>query len=110
MAHELNNPLSIVMVQADLLTEEVRDEALGERINVIGQSAERCVSIVHNFLALARRTPPQRTLVELNAIIKEAMTLLSYALQVDNVDVDQDLADDLPPLWAESPPDAPGTG
>ena len=101
VAHELNNPLSIVMVQADLLTEEVRDEALAERIKVIGQSAERCVSIVHNFLAWARRTPPQRTLVDLNAIIAEALTLLSYTLQVDNVDVNQDLADDLPPLWAD---------
>jgi PAS domain S-box-containing protein len=101
VAHELNNPLSIVMVQADLLTEEFRDEALAERIKVIGQSAERCVSIVRNFLALARRTPPQRTLVGLNAIIAEAMTLLAYTLHVDNVDVDQALADDLPLLWAD---------
>ena len=101
VAHELNNPLSVVMVQADLLSEEVREEALAERIKLINQSAERCVSIVQNFLALARRTPPQRTHVELNAIIEEAMTLLAYPLRVDNVDVQQNLADDLPPLWAD---------
>lgn len=101
VAHELNNPLSVVMVQSDLLGEEVRDKALAERIKVINQSAERCVSIVQNFLALARRTPPQRTHVNLNAIIEEAMTLLAYALRVDNVEVHRDLADDLPPLWAD---------
>jgi PAS domain S-box-containing protein len=101
VAHELNNPLSVVMVQADLLSEEVREEALAERIKLVNQSAERCVSIVQNFLALARRTPPQRTHVELNAIIHEAMTLLAYPLRVDNVDVQQNLADDLPPLWAD---------
>jgi PAS domain S-box-containing protein len=101
VAHELNNPLSVVMVQADLLSEEVREEALAERIKLINQSAERCVSIVQNFLALARRTPPQRSHVELNAIIDEAMTLLAYPLRVDNVDVQQNLADDLPPLWAD---------
>ncbi|HEX9872418.1 MAG TPA: PAS domain-containing protein, partial [Candidatus Tectomicrobia bacterium] len=60
VAHELNNPLSVVMVQADLLSEEVKNKAWAERIKVVGQSAERCVSIVQNFLALARRTPPQR--------------------------------------------------
>ena len=97
VAHELNNSLSVVMVQADLLSEEVREEALAERIKLINQSAERCVSIVQNFLALARRTPPQRTHVELNAIIDEAMTLLAYPLRVDNVDVQQNLADDLRP-------------
>jgi PAS domain S-box-containing protein len=101
VAHELNNPLSVVMVQADLLCEEVRENTLPERIDLISQSAERCVSIVQNFLALARRTPPQRTQVELNAIVDEAMTLLAYALRVDDVEVHQDLADDLPPLWAD---------
>jgi two-component system NtrC family sensor kinase len=101
VAHELNNPLSVVMVQADLLSEEVHENGLAERIKLINQSAERCVSIVHNFLGLARRTPPQRTYVALNAVINEAMPLLTYALRVDNVDVRLDLADDLPPLWAD---------
>lgn len=101
VAHELNNPLSILMVQVDLLTEEVSNKAVSEHIKVIGQAAERCVNIVHNFLALARRTPPQRTLIDLNAIIAEAMTLLAYTLQVDNVDVDQVLAANLPHLWAD---------
>jgi CheY-like chemotaxis protein len=88
-------------VQADLLSEEVKNKALAERIKVVGQSAERCVSIVQNFLALARRTPPQRAHVDLNTIIKEAMTLLTYALRVDNVEVEQNLAADLPTLWAD---------
>jgi PAS domain S-box-containing protein len=101
VAHELNNPLSVVMVQADLLSEEVKNKALAERIKVVGQSAERCVSIVQNFLALARRTPPHRAHVDLNVIIEEAMTVLAYTLQVDNVEVSQDLAADLPPLWAD---------
>jgi PAS domain S-box-containing protein len=101
VAHELNNPLSVVMVQADLLSEEVRDKGLAERIKVISESSERCVSIVQNFLGLARRTPPQRALVDLNAIVEEAMALLTYALRLDNIEVYQDLADDLPPLWAD---------
>jgi signal transduction histidine kinase/ActR/RegA family two-component response regulator len=101
VAHELNNPLSVVTMQADLLRDETPDQAGAERIRLISQSAERCVHIVQNFLALARQTPPQRTGVELNTVVQEAMELLIYALQVDDIDVQLHLEDDLPPLWAD---------
>lgn len=101
VAHELNNPLSIMMVQTDLLSLELKDEALVERIKAISQSAERCVHIVRNFLALARQNPPQRTQVSLNAVVDEVMELLSYALRVDNIDIVWRPADDLPLLRAD---------
>ncbi len=101
VAHELNNPLSIVMMQADLLREELGAPPLVERVAELSQSAERCVRIVRNFLTLARQNPPQRTVVQLNAVVEEVMTLLAYALRVDNIDVYQHLAEDLPTLWAD---------
>jgi signal transduction histidine kinase/sensor domain CHASE-containing protein/ActR/RegA family two-component response regulator len=101
VAHELNNPLSVVTMQADLLRDETPDQAGAERVRLISQSAERCVRIVQNFLALARQTPPQRTGVELNVVVQEAMELLTYALQVDDIDIQLHLEDDLPPLWAD---------
>lgn len=101
VAHELNNPLSIVTMQADLLSVELKDVAVVERIKAISESAERCVRIVRQFLALARQNPPQRASVTLNAVVEEALALLAYTLRVDNIEVDQHLAPDLPPLWAD---------
>ena len=101
VAHELNNPLSVVTMQADLLSEEMSDQADTERIRLISQSAERCVRIVQNFLAFARQTPPQRTDVALNAVVEEAMKLLTYTLQVDDVDIQLHLDHQLPLLWAD---------
>jgi two-component system NtrC family sensor kinase len=101
VAHELNNPLSVVMVQADLLSTEFRDEALADQVKAINQAAERCMHIVRNFLAVARQNPPQRTSVALNAVVEEALTLLAYALRVDDIDVQLELTADLPPLWAD---------
>jgi two-component system NtrC family sensor kinase len=101
VAHELNNPLSVVTMQAELLGDELTDKGMAERVRLITQSAERCVRIVQNFLALARQNPPQRTQVSLNAVVEEAMELLSYPLQVDDVDIIWQPADDLPPLWAD---------
>ena len=101
VAHELNNPLSVVTMQADLLSDEMIDQAGAERVRLISQSAERCVRIVQNFLAFARETPPQRTDVGLNAVVEGAMELLTYTLRVDDVDIELRLDDNLPLLWAD---------
>lgn len=101
VAHELNNPLSVVMMQTDLLCEELEDQPLAEHATEINRAAERCVRIVHNFLALARQHPPQRAPVQLNAVVEEVMALLAHACQMDNIDVCLHLAADLPGLWAD---------
>jgi two-component system NtrC family sensor kinase len=101
VAHELNNPLSVVVMEADLLSEEVEGGAVAEHAGKITQAAERCARIVHNFLALARQRPPERTQVELNALVKETLELLAYPLQVDNIEALLLLADNLPTLWAD---------
>jgi signal transduction histidine kinase/sensor domain CHASE-containing protein/ActR/RegA family two-component response regulator len=101
VAHELNNPLSVVTMQADLLSDEMTDQAEAERVRLISQSAERCVRIVQNFLAFARQTPPQRTEVDLNTVLEGAMELLTYTLRVDDIDIQLHLEDDLPSFWAD---------
>jgi PAS domain S-box-containing protein len=101
VAHELNNPLSVIMVQAELLSPELKDEALAERMKAISQSAERCVHLVRNFLALARQNPPQRTQVSLNAVVEDVLELMSYALRIDNIEVVWRPDPALPSLWAD---------
>jgi signal transduction histidine kinase/CheY-like chemotaxis protein len=101
VAHELNNPLSIVVVEADLLREDVESGPLAEHASKITQAAARCARIVHNFLTLARQHPPERVSVHLNTIVEDALELLTYPLQVDSVDVHLQLAKDLPALLAD---------
>ena len=101
VAHELNNPLSVVLGQAALLQHETGSELLAERAKGISQAAERCARIVRNFLALARQQSPKRQQVHLNQVVQEAVELLTYSLQVDAVGVDMHLADELPSLWAD---------
>src|SRR5262249_41835156 len=56
VAHELNNPLAIVMAHAQLLQEETAGTSpdMEERASKIAGASERCARIVKNFLALAR--------------------------------------------------------
>ena len=101
VAHELNNPLSVVVMEADLLSEEEAGGPLAESAKKITQAAARCAGIVQNFLALARQHPPERSQVHFNALIRETLELLDYPLRVDNVETHLHLAEDVPPLWAD---------
>lgn len=102
VAHELNNPLTVVTGYSGILRRALGDGPLAERVDKIAIAAHRCVRIVQNFLALARHYPPERQQVRLNQLVREAVELLAYPLRVDNVDVRLDLADDVPALWADS--------
>jgi nitrogen fixation negative regulator NifL len=101
VAHELNNPLTVVTGYSSILRQTLGDGPSRERIDRIASAAERCVRIVRNFLAPARQHPLERQLVRPNQIVREAVELLAYPLRVDNVEVRLDLADDLPTLWAD---------
>ena len=108
VAHELNNPLAVIMMEADLLHEERQDDVQAEPVKAIMQAAERCMRIVRNFLTLARQHPPERQNVALNTAIRGAMELLVYGLQVDTITVDWQLAARSAPAMGRSPPAAPG--
>jgi signal transduction histidine kinase len=101
VAHELNNPLSVVLGRVVLLSRKLAGSPLLADVEKLGRAAERCGRIVKNFLALARQRPPERAQVQLNLVVQEAVELVAYPLRVDSVDVRLDLADPLPPVWAD---------
>ncbi|MBI3456965.1 MAG: response regulator [Candidatus Rokubacteria bacterium] len=101
VAHELNNPLSVILGRAVLLAGQIGGDPRQEQVEKIAQAAHRCARIVKNFLALARQRPPELGEVRLNQIVQETVELLAYPLRVDDVGVTLDLAPDLPVLWVD---------
>jgi PAS domain S-box-containing protein len=102
VAHELNNPLTVILGQTELLLGSCPQGPIAERADRLYKAAERCARIVKNFLALARQHPPERQQVQLNQVAREAVELLAYPLRVDNVEIIWDLTDRLPWIWADS--------
>jgi signal transduction histidine kinase len=100
VAHELNNPLTVLSGQAQLLL-GAQDPTVARRALQIQRAADRCVRIVRNFLALARQRPPERAETRVTPLVQGAIELLAYELRTDNVEVVVDAADDLPVLWAD---------
>jgi PAS domain S-box-containing protein len=57
VAHELNNPLTVIVAGATLLRDATRDESIRRRAELLEQAAERCALTIRNFLALVRQVP-----------------------------------------------------
>src|SRR3546814_19689803 len=60
VAHELNNPLSVVVGHAKLMKETAGDPRIVERATQLGHAAARCPLIVKSIPALARHRPPDQ--------------------------------------------------
>ena len=102
VAHELNNPLSIILLHTDLLQADAGPGPLAEYAAEISQAATRCERLVRQFLTLARQHAPERAVVDLNALLTETMELLAPSLRVDTITVNLRLAAELPRLWADA--------
>jgi PAS domain S-box-containing protein len=101
VAHELNNPLAVVVAHAALIEEEAEGSPQAEDAVKIRRAAERCAKIVQTFLAMARRKPPERGEVDINAVVRAALDLADYGLRTAGIAVEADLAADLPRLLAD---------
>src|SRR5206468_2512723 len=102
VAHELNNPLAVILLQADLLREDVAGSAVAEHVEEVAQAATRCERLVRNFLTLARQHPPERVAVDLNALITNTLELLEPAFRVDAVTMALCLDPELPSIRADA--------
>jgi two-component system NtrC family sensor kinase len=102
VAHELNNPLAIVVTQAVLLREKGTDAATIARAEKIEAAASRCARIVKSFLSIARQRPISRGPVKLDAVVQAALDLTVYGLRSNGVAVSVDIPSDLPEVMGDA--------
>ncbi len=101
VAHELNNPLSVIVGQAALLKESAPEPRVVQRADKIRTAGERCSRIVRSFLALARRKPTERKATAINTLIEESLELLAFQLRTDNVELRRKLDPTVPLALAD---------
>jgi two-component system NtrC family sensor kinase len=102
VAHELNNPLSVVVAQAMLMEETASDQRAIGRAQEIRSAAERCARIVRTFLSMARQQTPEQGAVNLNGLIENGLELLDYALRTNSIEVVRNLDPALPEIWGDA--------
>jgi two-component system NtrC family sensor kinase len=100
VAHELNNPLSVVVGRAIMLEDEADDPAVRASLGRLRAAAERCARIVKSFLALAREKPREAQPVDVRKVL-DAVLDLAYGLRSAGVETRREDAPDLPPVVAD---------
>lgn len=101
VAHELNNPLSVVVGHSLMLREDCTDPETLRQIDKISHAAERCAKIVKTFLTMARQQPARMQRVDINEIIQTAVDVARYGDKGEGTEMTCDLAPNLPQICAD---------
>src|SRR6266516_3402873 len=102
VAHEINNPAAIISGFAQTLLLDQLTPEQRETVQMMYDEATRIGRITSNLLAFARAGSKERTLVELNEIVRRTFALRSYHLTTLNITVNLELDDANPKAWANS--------
>jgi two-component system NtrC family sensor kinase len=96
-AHEINNPLTAILGYSELLAD---DEALPERTRTtagkIREQARRTKNLVQNLLSFARQVPTERTLLDINTVVSNAVQLRALDLHGGGSSIELQLESVLP--------------
>jgi len=103
VAHELNNPLAVVMGYAQLL---MRHKSLDEKVRSdmvkVLHESERAAKIVRNLLTFARPREPLLAMVDVNRVVTEVLETREIQVQGASVKITRRLASELPSTRADA--------
>lgn len=80
IAHDFNNMLAIILGNAELAMEDVRDEAVKRNLTQILKASERSRDLIKQMLTFSRRSEGSREVIQLIPLIKETANLLRGSL------------------------------
>ena len=101
VAHEINNPLTAVNANAEILKMVIptSDENY-ESVDLIFRAGERAAQVVRGLLNFARQEEYAFIPGQLNKSINEALSLVKYQIGQANVQIVQNLDEELPLVTA----------
>lgn len=79
IAHELNNPLGVILMYTHILLEnyDAQDIEVREDLQMVAEQADRCKTIVAGLLHFARQHKTNPVLMDLHTFIKDTVRLMS---------------------------------
>ena len=105
IAHEINNPVAIMVEEAGWIGDLLEEEEFSESSNLeefhraltqINTQGRRCKEITHKLLSFARKTDTTLKDVQLNDIIKEIVSLSAQMAKYNKVNIETNLQKTLP--------------
>jgi two-component system NtrC family sensor kinase len=110
VAHEINNPLAIILTERQILLdlvdqttnldEEFKKE-LTESLNQMDVQINRCKRITHNLLRFSRRTRSVIEKIDLNSFLEEVVDLMEREARSSGIKFQTDLDENLKPVLTD---------
>ena len=109
VAHEINNPLSGILTYSKLVkrwidknTEvSVKQEEMKGSLDLIASESKRCGELVKNLLSFSRVSPMNLAWCDLSQVIDRCVRLVQHKMDMGNIQLNLDLAADLPPVHCD---------
>jgi two-component system NtrC family sensor kinase len=110
VAHEINNPLAIVLTERQLLLDAAArhpiqtgafESQFQDSMNQIDVQVQRCKRITQNLLRFSRRTASMLETVDINQFIKEVIELMEREARASGIKFFADLDKTQPPLVSD---------
>ncbi len=98
VAHELSNPLTVIMGYGELMSDTVVAPNLRDSLAKLVGEARRMKRIIDNLLRFSRRSGRDGRAVRLSPVLQEVLALREYYNRTRNVGVELEIAADLPHL------------
>jgi PAS domain S-box-containing protein len=101
VAHEINNPLSGVISNAEFLQEEIPsdNEEQHEEIREIVENSQRIKTIVQDLLNFSRQKDSKTyTTLDISEVITSSLNLTEHQIELDRIKIIKELGESLPPV------------
>jgi two-component system, NtrC family, sensor kinase len=101
VAHEINNPLTVINANAEMLKMLIpQADDNYESVDLIARAGDRAAKVVRGLLDFARQAHYDFKPASVNQSIRQALDLVAYQFESANVEVALDLAETLPEIVA----------
>jgi len=96
VAHEINNPLTGILLYANLALERLdKADPLRKYLKSVINDTERCKDIVKDLLAYSRQTSPTKEIFHVNSLIEESLTLIRGQKRFLNIQPVKKMSEDM---------------
>lgn len=103
VAHEINNPLSIILGFAQtMLNENPEDNRLHRDLKIIEQEATRCAKVVKDLLTFARPGRMEKSESNLIELMQTSVSLLRHFIRKNAISVHEEYDIHVPHVWIDA--------
>ncbi len=101
IAHELNNKLTPILAYTELIAQKSLNHDIKRQVDSVHASAVGAKNIVESLLLFSRQEKPEKTLCDVNEMVKISADLVSSSFGGLSVKLQLELADELPSVMAD---------